>query len=103
MEAITSLHSDFGSEARRFGRFLLGELKPKGRVLTPFNVITSALILATAVLLAIRFSTTILSSPFLVMSSGSMNTDVSSSGTCSSAALTKSRKRGVCKKNSWQG
>lgn len=55
MEAITSLHSDFGSEARRFGRFLLGELKPKGRVLTPFNVITAALILTTAVLLAIRF------------------------------------------------
>jgi Ni/Fe-hydrogenase subunit HybB-like protein len=55
MEAITSLHSDFGSEARRFGRFLLGELKPKGRVLTPFNVITAALILATSVLLAIRF------------------------------------------------
>jgi Ni/Fe-hydrogenase subunit HybB-like protein len=55
MEAITSLHSDFGSEARRFGRFLLGELKPKGKVLTPFNVITAALILTTAVLLAIRF------------------------------------------------
>ena len=55
MEAITSLHSDFRSEARRFGRFLLGEFRPKGKVLTPFNVITAALILTTAVLLAIRF------------------------------------------------
>lgn len=41
---------------RRFFRFLLGELKPRGRVLTPFNVITSLIILATIVILVIRFT-----------------------------------------------
>ncbi len=56
MNTITSLHSDFRSEGRRFGRFLLGELRPKGRLLTPFNLITSALILTTIVLLTIRFT-----------------------------------------------
>ncbi len=56
METITSLHGDFRSEAHRFGRFLLGELRPKGRLLTPFNLITSALILTTVVLLTIRFT-----------------------------------------------
>ncbi|MFO7588490.1 MAG: Ni/Fe-hydrogenase cytochrome b subunit [Gemmatimonadota bacterium] len=56
MENVTSLRSDFRLEARRFGRFLLGELRPKGRVLTPFNLITGALMLTTAVLLAIRFT-----------------------------------------------
>jgi Ni/Fe-hydrogenase subunit HybB-like protein len=43
-------------EARRFVRFLLQELKPKGRILTPFNVITGAIILLGAVLLVIRFA-----------------------------------------------
>jgi Ni/Fe-hydrogenase subunit HybB-like protein len=56
MEATTALHPDFRSEARRFGRFLLSELRPKGRVLTPFNVITAGLILMTIVLLTIRFT-----------------------------------------------
>lgn len=56
MDTITSLHSDFRSEARRFGRFLLSELRPKGRLLTPFNLVTSALILTTIVLLTIRFT-----------------------------------------------
>lgn len=45
-----------GSEVRRFGAFLLQELKPKGRVLTPFNVITGALIVVGVVLLTIRFT-----------------------------------------------
>ena len=35
--------------------WLLEELKPKGRLLTPFNVISGALILLAAVLLAVRF------------------------------------------------
>ena len=29
-----------GAELAAFGRFLLGELKPKGKLLTPFNVIS---------------------------------------------------------------
>jgi len=43
------------AETRRVARFLLGELKPKGPVLTPFNVVTAVLMLTTAVLLVIRF------------------------------------------------
>ena len=43
------------AEFRRFVRFLLSELKPKGPILTPFNVITVAIFATTAVLLAIRF------------------------------------------------
>ncbi|UCF40361.1 MAG: polysulfide reductase NrfD [Gemmatimonadota bacterium] len=46
----------FGPELRRFGTFLLGELKPRGRLLTPFNVITSAIVLLGGVLLVIRFA-----------------------------------------------
>ena len=45
-----------GAELRRFGKFMLHELKPKGRVLTPFNVISGAIMLVAAVLLAIRFA-----------------------------------------------
>ena len=44
------------AEARRFVRFLLSELRPKGPVLTPFNVITVGIFATTAVLLAIRFA-----------------------------------------------
>jgi Ni/Fe-hydrogenase subunit HybB-like protein len=44
------------TEARRFVRFLLSELRPKGPVLTPFNVITVGIFATTAVLLAIRFA-----------------------------------------------
>src|SRR5688572_21426499 len=38
-----------------FWTFLLRELKPKGRVLTPFNVVTLILMAATAVILTVRF------------------------------------------------
>lgn len=44
------------AELRRFGTFMLHELKPKGRVLTPFNVISGAIMLVAAVLLTIRFA-----------------------------------------------
>lgn len=37
------------------GRFLLNELKPKGKWLTPFNIISIPVILLGAVLIAIRF------------------------------------------------
>ncbi len=43
-------------ELRRLGRFLLQELKPKGKVLTPFNVITGAIMAVAAMLLVIRFA-----------------------------------------------
>ena len=37
-------------------KFLLSELKPKGKILTPFNIIAAVTILASAVILFIRFS-----------------------------------------------
>lgn len=43
-------------EFRRFVRFLLAEARPKGPVVTPFNIITAAILLTTAVLLVIRFA-----------------------------------------------
>jgi len=48
--------TDLAAEGRRFIRFLLGELKPKGPLLTPFNVISGAIMVTGAVLLAIRFA-----------------------------------------------
>jgi Ni/Fe-hydrogenase subunit HybB-like protein len=43
------------AELARFGKFMLHELKPKGKVLTPFNIITGGIMLLAAVLLAYRF------------------------------------------------
>ncbi len=48
--------SDYSPNARGTMRFLLCELRPKGRILTPFNVISVALMLATAVILYFRFT-----------------------------------------------
>lgn len=42
-------------ELRHFARFMLAELKPKRPYLTPFNVITGAILVATVVILAVRF------------------------------------------------
>jgi len=43
-------------EFQRFVRFLLAEMRPKGPVVTPFNIITAVIMLTTAVLLVIRFA-----------------------------------------------
>ena len=43
-------------EIGRFARFMLGELKPRGPILTPFNVISGAIVLLTIGLLVIRFT-----------------------------------------------
>jgi len=56
-------------EVRRFGRFLLSEMKPKGEMLTPFNIFAALVLSVAAVLLTIRFtqgleSTTNLSQDF---------------------------------------
>lgn len=42
-------------EAKRVGAFLRAEMKPRGKLLTPFNVISGAVILTGAVILALRF------------------------------------------------
>lgn len=57
------------SEVRRFRSFLVSEMKPKGKIVTPFNVFASLVLSVAAVLLTIRFtqgleSTTNLSQEF---------------------------------------
>ena len=47
---------DARSELKRFGRFLLKEMKPKGKLLTPFNIISVPIILLGGILLVIRFT-----------------------------------------------
>ena len=46
----------FRQVARETIRFVLSELKPKGKMLTPFNVITGVIILSGLVMIAIRFA-----------------------------------------------
>ena len=46
----------FTGELGRFLRFVLSELKPKGKLLTPFNLISIPVIVLGAVLLVIRFA-----------------------------------------------
>jgi len=46
----------FGQVARETIRFFLSELKPKGKMLTPFNIITGGIILAGLVMIVIRFA-----------------------------------------------
>jgi Ni/Fe-hydrogenase subunit HybB-like protein len=46
----------FRQVARDTVRFVLSELKPKGKMLTPFNVISGAIILLGLVLIVIRFA-----------------------------------------------
>ena len=43
-------------ELKGFARFILAELKPKGKVITPFNVITTLILIATVVILVVRFA-----------------------------------------------
>ncbi len=47
-----SLMREFG----RFLRFLLSELRPRGRMLTPFNLISVPVIVAAAAILVVRFT-----------------------------------------------
>lgn len=56
MQLVGGGRPRFGAELRRFGTFLLGELKPRGRLLSPFNVITGAIVLLGGALLVIRFA-----------------------------------------------
>jgi Ni/Fe-hydrogenase subunit HybB-like protein len=56
MERKSIAAIELGGELRRFFGFMLSELKPKGRALTPFNIVTGVIMLTTAVLLAIRFA-----------------------------------------------
>jgi len=44
------------TEFARFVRFILEELKPKGKILTPFNVITGVIILVGLAIIVVRFA-----------------------------------------------
>ena len=48
--------TSLGGEVKRFIGFILGEMKPKGKLLTPFNVISAPVILLGVILLVIRFT-----------------------------------------------
>ena len=56
MEAASIPSTARVTERKRIIDFLKGEMKPKGKILTPFNIITGAILLLTAVLLVIRFT-----------------------------------------------
>jgi Ni/Fe-hydrogenase subunit HybB-like protein len=56
MATVSAETPGFWNETRRFTRFLAGEMKPRGRLLTPFNVITIAIMAVAAVILYIRFT-----------------------------------------------
>jgi len=44
------------SESKKFVSFVISEMKPKGKLLTPFNVISIPIIFLAAILLVIRFT-----------------------------------------------
>ena len=48
--------ASLGGEVKRFIGFMLREMKPKGKLLTPFNVISAPVILLGLILLVIRFT-----------------------------------------------
>jgi len=56
MEAASVPFAETRGRLRDFGRFILQELKPRGKIITPFNVITGLIILLGIILLAIRFT-----------------------------------------------
>ncbi len=56
MATVSAETPGFWNETRRFTRFLAGEMKPRGRLLTPFNVITIVIMAVAAVILYIRFT-----------------------------------------------
>jgi Ni/Fe-hydrogenase subunit HybB-like protein len=43
-------------ESRKFARFILSELRPKGKIVTPFNVVAAIILIVAAILLVIRFT-----------------------------------------------
>ncbi len=56
MEVLTDHPVHTGNEKQNIRQFLKSELKPKGKLITPFNVLASVIIALAAVLISIRFS-----------------------------------------------
>jgi Ni/Fe-hydrogenase subunit HybB-like protein len=48
--------TNFANEAKKFFKFILQEMKPRGKMITPFNVISIPIILLGVIILAIRFT-----------------------------------------------
>ena len=48
MATVTADTPGFWNGTRRFGRFLAAEMKPRGKIITPFNVITIAIMAVAA-------------------------------------------------------
>ena len=56
MATVAADTPGFWNGTRRFARFLAGEMKPRGRIITPFNVITVVIMAAAAAILYVRFT-----------------------------------------------
>lgn len=56
MESFASHSSLLRSEFKRFIEFFISELKPKGKLLTPFNIISAFILLTGLILILIRFA-----------------------------------------------
>ena len=56
MATVSAAAPGLWNGTRRFARFLRKEMKPRGRILTPFNVATAAIMATTAVILYFRFA-----------------------------------------------
>jgi Ni/Fe-hydrogenase subunit HybB-like protein len=56
METVVNSKSLLGSEGKKFFKFMVQELKPKGKLITPFNIISAVIIGVGAVLITIRFA-----------------------------------------------
>jgi len=48
--------TSLANELKKFFKFILQEMKPKGKLLTPFNIISIPIMLLGLVLLVIRFT-----------------------------------------------
>ncbi|GAB4342523.1 MAG: polysulfide reductase NrfD [Calditrichia bacterium] len=56
MERKQKTLSMLGRETKKFLKFFLSELKPKGKLLAPFNIISTIILLTGAIILIIRFT-----------------------------------------------
>ena len=53
-KSVSVLANDYDGKKSKW-KFLVGELKPRGRILTPFNIVSFPIIVLTLVVLVIRF------------------------------------------------
>ncbi len=56
MKSRSETTRTIGAELQRFFQFMLRELKPKGKIFTPFNIISAMVIITGVIILIIRFT-----------------------------------------------